>query len=128
MTDAAPRNNTGTVNLSVIVPLYNEEKNIEILADSIVKVLSGLEKSFEIIFIDDGSTDNTFERLSDIAAGNPAKVIKELDPNEKITPRSQWYSNPDKLFTYFDMIDKDTLRNNTYLGWIRSIVKPGKND
>jgi len=63
-----------------------------------------------------------------IAAGNPAKVIKELDPNEKITPRSQWYSNPDKLFTYFDMIDKDTLKGNTCLGWIRSILKPGKND
>jgi len=63
-----------------------------------------------------------------VAAGNPAKVVKELDPNEHITPRSQWYSNPDKLFLYFDIIDKDELKNNTCLGWIRSLLKPGKND
>ncbi|MBW1641986.1 MAG: acyltransferase [Deltaproteobacteria bacterium] len=63
-----------------------------------------------------------------IAAGNPAKVIKELDPNEQVTPRSQWYSNPDKLFMYFDMIDKDELKSNTCLGWIRSIFRPSKND
>ncbi len=63
-----------------------------------------------------------------IAAGNPAKVIKGLDPNEHITPRSQWYSNPDKLFMYFDMLDKDELRRNTCLGWMRSIVWPRKKD
>jgi len=63
-----------------------------------------------------------------IAAGNPAKVIKELDPNEHVTPRSQWYSNPDKLFMYFDMIDKDELKSNTCLGWIRSILRPSKID
>jgi acetyltransferase-like isoleucine patch superfamily enzyme len=63
-----------------------------------------------------------------VAAGNPAKVVKELDPNEQITPRSQWYLKPDKLFSIFDMIDKNQLKNNTCLGWIRSVLKPGKND
>lgn len=63
-----------------------------------------------------------------VAAGNPAKVIKELDPNEQITPRSLWYSNPDQLFLYFDMIDKDKLKNNTCLGWLRSMLKPTQKD
>jgi len=63
-----------------------------------------------------------------IAAGNPAKVVKELDPREKITTRAHFYSNPDKLFKDFDQFDKDMLRNNTLLGWLRHLLSPRKGD
>lgn len=45
--------------LSVVVPLYNEEGNVALLHQKIVQALQKIDGPFEIIFIDDGSTDNT---------------------------------------------------------------------
>ena len=63
-----------------------------------------------------------------IAAGNPARPIRALDPNQKITPRSQWFSRPDELFQFFDKVDKDQLKQNTFLHWIRYLLIPRKTD
>src|SRR5207237_9767462 len=49
--------------LSVITPVYNESDNIEPLLTRLVPVLERCAASFEIIFIDDGSTDDTLECL-----------------------------------------------------------------
>ena len=46
--------------LSVVVPVFNEEDNIEPLYEAITSSLSDGSKSYEIIFVDDGSSDNTF--------------------------------------------------------------------
>jgi glycosyltransferase involved in cell wall biosynthesis len=54
------------MNLSVIIPVFNEEENVPILYSSLKKVLNKLRKSYEIIFIDDGSRDKTFDRLRNI--------------------------------------------------------------
>lgn len=45
--------------ISVLVPTYNEEKNVEPLSEEIIKVLSNFSYDYEIIFIDNCSTDNT---------------------------------------------------------------------
>ena len=50
--------------LSIIVPCKNEEDNVEELYSKINEVLNKIK--YEIIFIDDGSSDKTFERLSDL--------------------------------------------------------------
>ena len=63
-----------------------------------------------------------------IAAGNPAKVIKHLDPNQTITQRSQWFSNPDRLFEYFDILDRDALEKNTFSHWARTLFFPHHGD
>lgn len=49
--------------ISVVVPAYNEEKNLEILYEKLKSVLDNLKCEYEIIFVDDGSTDKTFEVL-----------------------------------------------------------------
>ncbi|MCA0402025.1 MAG: glycosyltransferase family 2 protein [Proteobacteria bacterium] len=54
--------------LSVIVPVFNEGENIEALIARLVPVLEETVASFEIIFIDDGSRDDTFERIRRAAA------------------------------------------------------------
>ena len=51
------------INISVIIPVYNEEKNVKILYERLKKVLSKLNKTYEIIFIDDGSIDKTYDEL-----------------------------------------------------------------
>ncbi len=54
-------NSTRKTDLSIIVPLYNEEGNAAQLHKKIVDACEALGKSFEIVFIDDGSTDKTNE-------------------------------------------------------------------
>lgn len=44
-----------------------------------------------------------------IAAGNPAKVIKHLDPDKKMITRAQFFQNPQKLFKDFDTFDRAIL-------------------
>ncbi len=50
-----------TIELSVVVPLYNEAGNVRPLHEKLVSVLEGLRKPYEIIFVDDGSRDETWE-------------------------------------------------------------------
>jgi acetyltransferase-like isoleucine patch superfamily enzyme len=63
-----------------------------------------------------------------IAAGNPARLVKTLDPKEKITKRAHWYADPAMLFEQIDQWDKEILRKNTMLGWLRSILFPVQGD
>ncbi len=53
--------------LSIVIPAYNEEKNVFLLYDELNDVLKKLKKKYEIIFVDDGSKDNTFSVLKKIA-------------------------------------------------------------
>ncbi|MDP1884757.1 MAG: glycosyltransferase family 2 protein [Candidatus Moranbacteria bacterium] len=59
--------------LSVVVPLYNEEGNVELLHQRILAACQALGKSFEIIFIDDGSRDKTVQECANCS---PLKLIK----------------------------------------------------
>jgi glycosyltransferase involved in cell wall biosynthesis len=61
--------------VSVIVPAFNEENSVEELHTRINDVLSQLNHPFEIIIIDDGSTDGTFERLKSFQSQNPNLVV-----------------------------------------------------
>lgn len=51
------------MDLTVIVPVYNEEENVGPLCEALHRVLSGMEKAYEIILVDDGSTDGSWELL-----------------------------------------------------------------
>ncbi len=65
------------ISLSVIIPVFNEEHNITPLYGELIKVLEKLKLPYEIIFIDDGSTDNSYRILTDIhAADKTVKVIQ----------------------------------------------------
>lgn len=59
--------------ISVVVPLYNEEGNVRELHRKILEACKSLGKSFEIIFIDDGSKDKTVENCAGLI---PLKFIK----------------------------------------------------
>lgn len=67
--------------LSVIIPIYNEEDNVEPLYHELTDVLDGTGLEYEIIFINDGSRDSTGERLLRACADDARVRILELRRN-----------------------------------------------
>ena len=49
--------------ISIVIPAYNEDGNLRELYSELMKILPTLDKSWEIIFVDDGSTDKTWEEI-----------------------------------------------------------------
>ena len=58
------------MNLSIVIPLLNEQNSIDELTSSISTVVKALRLEFEIILIDDGSTDNSWKIISEICSNN----------------------------------------------------------
>lgn len=65
----------------MVIPAYNEEENVEILAGELKKVLDGMGRPFEIIFVNDGSTDGTLGRLLSLKKEIPELKVIELAEN-----------------------------------------------
>lgn len=69
--------NLKSTQLSLVVPAYNEEKSIPIFYDEVIKIINKIKENldvnltYEMIFVDDGSKDNTVE------------VVKELNKKDK---------------------------------------------
>jgi len=59
------------MNLSIVIPLLNEEESLGELHSWIVKVMAQNNFSYEVIFIDDGSTDTSWQVIEGLAAQNP---------------------------------------------------------
>jgi glycosyltransferase involved in cell wall biosynthesis len=58
------------MNLSIVIPLLNEEESLQELHDWIVSVMTANHYSYEVIFIDDGSTDSSWVIIEKLAAAN----------------------------------------------------------
>lgn len=56
--------------ISVVIPVFNEQESLDELAGKLVSVFSALKCSYEIIFVDDGSTDKSFEKIRVLRARN----------------------------------------------------------
>jgi glycosyltransferase involved in cell wall biosynthesis len=67
--------------LSVVIPLYNEEENIQLLHERLKKSLDPLAQEYEILFIDDGSTDRTLSLLEKIQADDKRVIVLSLRRN-----------------------------------------------
>ncbi|MFN3480130.1 MAG: glycosyltransferase family 2 protein [Thermodesulfovibrionales bacterium] len=69
------------MSLSVVIPLYNEEENIKVLHERLKGVLDRLGMEYEIIYIDDGSIDNTLSILEEIQADDPTVMVLSFRRN-----------------------------------------------
>ena len=67
--------------LSIVIPLYNEEDNIQILHERLKQALDPLETEYEILFVDDGSADGTLPVLEEIQAKDKRVVVLSLRRN-----------------------------------------------
>ncbi|MGA1805853.1 MULTISPECIES: glycosyltransferase family 2 protein [Sphingobium] len=65
------------VDVSIVVPLYNEEDNVVLLHQAISDALVGFAPSYEVVLVDDGSRDATFARAADLVALDPhVRIVK----------------------------------------------------
>ena len=60
--------------LSLIIPVYNEEQNLPLLMAAICNALQPLKKDWEVIFVDDGSSDASLNVLENLVTQNPEQV------------------------------------------------------
>lgn len=61
-----------------------------------------------------------------IAAGNPATVIKQLDPDHPITTRAALFEDPNGYQAVEERFDRKYLTENTLAGWLRSLWRPDR--
>ena len=62
------------MDLSLVIPVYNEEQNIPLLFEAIHKALDEIERSWEVIFVDDGSRDGSLSALKALVEKDPGHV------------------------------------------------------
>jgi glycosyltransferase involved in cell wall biosynthesis len=67
--------------LSVVIPLYNEEENIQLLYDRLKRSLDPMGQEYEILFVDDGSADRTLPLLEKIQGSDKRVMVLSLRRN-----------------------------------------------
>ena len=65
------------MDISIVIPVFNEASNISLLWERLSKVLDILSKDFECIFVNDGSSDDTLQKILDLSSENPQ--VKYID-------------------------------------------------
>jgi glycosyltransferase involved in cell wall biosynthesis len=72
---------SNNIYLSVVIPVYNEEENISELSSRLTKVCSSLKKPYEILFVNDGSSDGTVEAVKKAKLNDPNIYCLSLAKN-----------------------------------------------
>lgn len=67
--------------ISIVIPVYNEEENLEELISRLLTVMNSLGKSYEILFVDDGSRDHSPEILKKNISKNPSLKLIRFNRN-----------------------------------------------
>jgi len=76
-----PKLTSEDIYLSVVLPVFNELENLDILHQQLKTVLNDLGRSFEIIYVDDGSTDGSSAKLQELAAADGTVTVIQLRRN-----------------------------------------------
>src|SRR5690606_9082721 len=84
---------TGRIDVSVVVPVLDEADSVAELAERVAAVLDGLGKTFEIVFVDDGSTDGTAARV---------RAVREREPRVKLVRLRRNFGKAAALSAGFD--------------------------
>ncbi|WP_400079673.1 glycosyltransferase family 2 protein [Winogradskyella sp. R77965] len=112
------------MNISVVIPLLNEEDSLKELHDWIVSVMLSNQFSYEILFIDDGSTDNSWKVISELSEINPSvkglRFLKNFGKSQAlhagfaetkgdvvITMDADLQDNPEEIPDLHKMISED---------------------
>lgn len=112
------------MNISIIIPLLNEEESLTELHDWIVRVMQSNHFLYEILFIDDGSTDTSWEIITQLGKSNPnvkgIRFLKNFGKSQAlhagfkaaqgdvvITMDADLQDNPEEIPGLYNLIDKE---------------------
>lgn len=112
------------MDLSIVIPLYNESESINELNSSINNILINSNINYEIIYIDDGSIDNSWEKIVKISSNNPkvygysflrnygksmalSAGFKKTKGSVVITMDADLQDDPNEILPLYYMIKKD---------------------
>jgi len=112
------------MDISVVIPLLNEEESLHELHDWIAKVMQSNSFSYEIIFIDDGSTDGSWDTITQLSQQDQQvkgiRFLKNFGKSQAlhagfeqaqgsvvITMDADLQDNPEEIPELYDLIDKD---------------------
>lgn len=111
--------------LSIIIPAYNEEGNIELIYRGIVDVLKNI--NFEIIFVNDGSKDKTFDMIKKVYKDDPNHV-KAINFSRNFGKDAAIYAGISHAQgEYTTIIDADMEQNPKYLLEMLAFLEKNKN-
>jgi len=65
----------------VVIPVFNEENNVDLLYDRLQGVMKSMNKTYRFVFVNDGSRDNTLQKLKDLASKDPHVKYIDLSRN-----------------------------------------------
>ena len=120
------------MNISVVIPLLNEAESLNELHDWIVKVMQSNQYSYEILFVDDGSTDNSWGVIKNLSEQNTCvkgikfhknfgksqalnAAFKEVQGEVVITMDADLQDNPDEIPALYNLIKIDDF--DLISGW-----------
>lgn len=63
-----------------------------------------------------------------VVAGNPAKVVKQLDVEREMITRADYFADPEQLQRFFDSVDRMVLSGNGFFNWLRVLLWPSIKD
>ena len=127
------------LDISVVIPLLDEEESLRELSDWIVRVMNEQQYSYEILFIDDGSKDGSWDIIEKLHAKNeqikgvkftrnygksPALYVgfKKAIGNVVFTMDADLQDNPDEIPEMYDMIIKEGF--DLVSGWKKKRYDP----
>ena len=127
------------MNISVVIPLFNEEESLQELCTLIDKVMQENNFSYEVILIDDGSNDKSWQVISELSAENPnIKGVKfrrnygksaglnvgfsKAKGDVVITMDADLQDNPNEIPVLYNMIVKDGF--DLVSGWKKKRYDP----
>ena len=127
------------MDISVVVPLYNEEESLPELASWIARVMDEHHFSYEVIFVDDGSTDSSFHVIRQLAQANPnIKAVRfsrnygkspalntgfaQAEGDVVITMDADLQDSPDEIPELYRMITEDGY--DLVSGWKKKRYDP----
>lgn len=127
------------IDVSVLVPVLNEAGTVAELAQRVAEILDGLGKSFEVIFIDDGSKDDTAARVREAHANDPRVKLIRLRRNfgkaaalsagfdasrgaVLVTMDGDLQDDPEEIPRFLEMLEREDL--DLVSGWKRQRHDP----
>ena len=120
------------MDLSLVIPLYNESESLDELNKSIISVLHKTNIKYELIYVDDGSVDNSWKTLSKISQKNPkiyacrfqrnygksmalSAGFKKCNGKIVITMDADLQDDPNEILSLYKMVDKNNY--DIVSGW-----------